>query len=1064
MVVARLLGWDNDSVNMGGDKKKGVPVDSKNTKMKNRFAEPRIELIKLSGYTLEEHDEGSERVNDGELLSFVDSQLEFENVCEELIASHVANNNSKVGGSNGDNGVVDVNVARHAYQFRNAVDMALNCLALDVGSDPLPIREDNDFVFNTPKLSGGAPSPSTKKKKKEHAGSAQKKDLGAAVNRSCEDAAAVKENKKSVAEKATAKAHPLKRNDPANQKSNKADDKSKPQEQAASSANGKNDIPPLRHNLDPNESWSDAWKKMRDSGWTWKVGSGLMTDYYYIKPGCKIKGGVKDQDYFESESDAKAYATKNYGWKGEVVVKEEKVSGSRTKVKAATAEEKKPATDKTGRTKAKAAEAKKKASSSSIEKENNSNTLVGTKSRPTSGTQAVPLKFQSSKKHRGRLDKIMSASKSKTSTVAEEVAVEKKKEEETPWKEVWDAMKRSGWGWRGGSGLMTDYYYIKPECKIKGGTVGQDYFISVKDVQTYARNIYKWGVVSHEKLMATIEEYAKYSGEVVPPQAEGQEIKANESWGDAWKKMLKSGWSWKAGSGLMMDYFYIKPGCKIKGSVEGQDYFTSLGDVQKFASRNYGWVGDEDGISEDNVETAVDNNEEVGRGKRRSAARLGEDEEPKKEKRQKIEKKKKEQEEMSLAKEESEDEPPSSDDEEDELSSNEEDYDDIRSTFSETGFQTKKLFLAEVADENVPSLEHNLDPNESWSDAWKKMRDSGWTWKTGSGLMTDYYYIKPGCKTKGGVKGQDYFESVDDVKAFAMRNYGWRGEEVPVNESNTGRKRSNSTTDRDKKPAVKEQQNKRPKVEKTLSKTMQDVHKSFKVKSTTKKAAPSEPMPLTYMEKKARWQEMQSDGWRVMKAGRYNSLHDWYYIRPNCDPGDANSKLGVDYFLCEDDAIESVKASSTTAAAPKTAKKTKASNEMVDDSLQTPADCRTQPQDPAIPLLSSPEDDSSTTSSELYEWNNVWDLLQRAGWKVIKAGKFNLLHDWYYVRPNRNPGDSQCVLGRHYFTSQNEVIEFVKSVDEKQSSGKKGKATRKSMGVMLNAFEEAGQEEEADSA
>jgi len=1075
MVVARLLGWDNDSVNMGGasswkngqSDKKGAPVDNnKKIKMKNRFAEPRIELIKLSGYTLEEHDEGS-RANDGELLSFVDSQLEFENVCEELIASHVAN--TKASGSSGDNGVVDVNVARHAYQFRNAVDMALNCLALDVGSDPLPIREDNDFVFNTPKLSSGAPSSSTKKKKKnEHAGSAKKEDLGAAVNRSSEDAAAVEESKetvvsekKSVAEKA--KAQSLKRN-PANQKSDKSEEKPKPQEQAASSAEGKNEIPPLKHNLDPNESWSDAWKKMRDSGWTWKVGSGLMTDYYYIKPGCKIKGGVKDQDYFESESDAKAYATKNYGWKSEIAVKEEKLFGGRTKVKATTAEEKKPATDKSSRTKAKTAESKKKASSSSIEKENNSNTLVGTKSRPTSGTQAVPLKFQSSKKHRGRLDKIMSASKSKASSMAPvaEIVAEKK-EEETPWKEVWDAMKRSGWGWRGGSGLMTDYYYIKPECKIKGGTVGQDYFISVKDVQTYARNIYKWGVVSHEKLMATIEEYAKYSGEVVPPQAEGQEIKVNESWGDAWKKMLKSGWSWKAGSGLMMDYFYIKPGCKIKGSVEGQDYFTSLGDVQKFASRNYGWVGDEDGISEDNVEAAGDNNEEVGRGKRRSAARLGEDEEPKKEKRQKIEKKKKEQEEMTLAKEESEDEPPSSDDEEDELSSDEEDYDDIRSTFSETGFQTKKLFLAEVADENVPFLKSDLDPSESWSDAWKKMRDSGWTWKTGSGLMTDYYYIKPGCKTKGGVKGQDYFESVDDVKAFAMRNYGWRGEEVPVNESNIGRKRSNSTTDRDKKPAAKEQQNKRPKVEKTLSKTMQDVHKSFKVKSTTKKAAPSEPKPLTYTEKKARWQQMQSDGWKVMKAGRYNALHDWYYIRPNCDPGDANCKLGVDYFLCEDDAIESVKASSTTAA-PKTAKKTKSSNELVDDSLQTPADCRTQPQDPAIPLLSSPESDSSTTSSELYEWNNVWDLLQRAGWKVMKAGKYNPLHDWYYVRPNRDPGDSQCVLGRHYFTSQNEVIEFVKSVDEKQSSGKKGKATRKSMGVMLNAFEEAGQEEEAESA
>ena len=133
MVLGRLLGWDNDSAsswkNGQSDKPNGAAVDNKK-KMKNRFAEPRIELIKLSGYTLEEHDVGS-RVNDGELLSFVDSQLEFENVCEELIAAHVAN---KDGSSGNDKRVVDVNVARHAYQFRNAVDMALNCLALDVGS------------------------------------------------------------------------------------------------------------------------------------------------------------------------------------------------------------------------------------------------------------------------------------------------------------------------------------------------------------------------------------------------------------------------------------------------------------------------------------------------------------------------------------------------------------------------------------------------------------------------------------------------------------------------------------------------------------------------------------------------------------------------------------------------------------------------------------------------------------------------------------------------------------------------------------------------------------------
>ena len=163
-------------------------------------------------------------------------------------------------------------------------------------------------------------------------------DLVAAKN--SEDVAAVDESKetvvsekKSVAEKA--KTQPLKMNEPANQKSDKAE-KSKSQEQADSSANGKNEIPPLKHNLDPYESWSDAWKKMLKSGWSWKAGSGL-TDYYFIKPGCKIKGGIKDQDYFESESDAKAYATKNYGWKGEIAVKEEKVSGSRTKVKDAAA-------------------------------------------------------------------------------------------------------------------------------------------------------------------------------------------------------------------------------------------------------------------------------------------------------------------------------------------------------------------------------------------------------------------------------------------------------------------------------------------------------------------------------------------------------------------------------------------------------------------------------------------------------------------------------------------------------------------------------------------------------
>ena len=83
------------------------------------------------------------------------------------------------------------------------------------------------------------------------------------------------------------------------------------------------------------------------------------------------------------------------------------------------------------------------------------------------------------------------------------------KEEETPWNEVWSAMKRFGWSWSGPTGLMTDYYYIKPGCKIKGGVEGHDYFICDEEVRQYARVTYKWGNVSYDALMKTIEEGGK---------------------------------------------------------------------------------------------------------------------------------------------------------------------------------------------------------------------------------------------------------------------------------------------------------------------------------------------------------------------------------------------------------------------------------------------------------------------------------------------------------------------------------------------------------------------------
>jgi hypothetical protein len=62
------------------------------------------------------------------------------------------------------------------------------------------------------------------------------------------------------------------------------------------------------------------------------------------------------------------------------------------------------------------------------------------------------------------------------------------------------------------------------------------------------------------------------------------------------------------------------------------------------------------------------------------------------------------------------------------------------------------------------------------------------------------------------------------------------------------------------------------------------------------------------------------------------------------------------------------------------------------------------------------------------------------------------LHDWYYdyVRQNQNIKDSSNKLGQHYLTCPDDVIDFVKKMDEKD-----GKQSRKSdIGGMLIAFEE----------
>lgn len=103
----------------------------------------------------------------------------------------------------------------------------------------------------------------------------------------------------------------------------------------------------------------------------------------------------------------------------------------------------------------------------------------------------------------------------------------------------------------------------------------------------------------------------------------------------------------------------------------------------------------------------------------------------------------------------------------------------------------------------------------------------------------------------------------------------------------------------------------------------------------------------------------------------------------------------------------------------------------------TPWNQRTKPQDPAIPLLSTPPTESGGDSEEneaelRYDWSDLWPRLERAGWRRTRAGRYNVLHDWYWIRPRRDPGDPDAALGVDYFASVDEVVRYQKRCDEEE--------------------------------
>jgi hypothetical protein len=58
-------------------------------------------------------------------------------------------------------------------------------------------------------------------------------------------------------------------------------------------------------------------------------------------------------------------------------------------------------------------------------------------------------------------------------------------------------------------------------------------------------------------------------------------------------------------------------------------------------------------------------------------------------------------------------------------------------------------------------------------------------------------------------------------------------------------------------------------------------------------------------------------------------------------------------------------------------------------------------------------------------WSNLWPKLKKDGWIAVRATRHNVLHDWYYVRPDKTVSEGE--LGEDYFLEPAHVIEYLQN-------------------------------------
>jgi len=191
------------------------------------------------------------------------------------------------------------------------------------------------------------------------------------------------------------------------------------------------------------------------------------------------------------------------------------------------------------------------------------------------------------------------------------------------------------------------------------------------------------------------------------------------------------------------------------------------------------------------------------------------------------------------------------------------------------------------------------------------------------------------------------------------------------------------------------------------------------------------------------WSILKERGWTYTRA--VNPLHSWYWLAPDCKDK-YTGILGENMFVSEDEVLAYCKRIDLKGQV-KNDQHDSSNNDNVHRSheqgltiITTPKHyARTKPQDPSVPRIIN-ENEEIKNSPDRFHWAVLWPRLQRFGWTVKSAAQYNPLHDFYYVRPNKNPATG--ILGEDFFMSTTDVINYEKEMEQQgNGNGKiKGKS------------------------